>query len=118
MKAIVMIAHGSKKELSNNEFRSLVKEVEILKENEYQKVIASFLEFEQPDIKTACLGLSKEGFNEIVLYPYFLNSGKHVVVDIPNIVKELKEEYPNIRFTLLPHFGLSKSISKIIATNL
>lgn len=118
MKALVLIAHGSKKEKSNEEFRNLVSQVREVNLDKYQKIIPAFLEMESPSIQNVVKELSFKNITSITFYPFFLNSGKHVLVDIPNIIEELKKEYPEIEFKLLPHFGLSSKIVSIISQDI
>ncbi len=113
MKAIIFIAHGSKKEKSNEEFLSLVDKI-IEEDKIFDLKKAAFLELATPDIKSVVTEFIIKGANDISFYPYFLNSGRHVLSDIPEIVEELKKEHLNIKFRLLPHFGESKKIEKII----
>jgi len=114
MKALILIAHGSKKEESNEEFRELVNTIKSNDINKYETIETAFLEFVEPSIEDIAERLYKEGIQEITFYPYFLNSGKHVVIDIPNIMESLKLRYPKMKFIQLPHFGLSKKIASII----
>lgn len=118
MKALVLIAHGSKKDKSNQEFRDLVKEIKEQSKDKYSEIEASFLEFESPSIEELTHKLYEKNIKDISFYPYFLNSGKHVSIDIPNIIKELENKYQDASFTLLPHFGLSKNISNIICNDI
>ncbi|WP_419768063.1 sirohydrochlorin chelatase [Arcobacter sp.] len=115
MRALLLVAHGSKKDKSNEEFRHLVKEIKVLNSNKYEKIKSAFLEFAEPSIEEVVKELSIENVIEISIYPYFLNSGKHVVSDIPNILIALENKYPNIKFKLFPHFGSSQKISTIIS---
>lgn len=115
MKAIIFIAHGSKKEKSNQEFRDLVEEIKKTNSKKYEIIETAFLEFVKPSIEEIIERIYLKGSTEITLYPYFLNSGKHVTNDIPDIVNNLKSIYPNIKFSILPHFGLSDKISFIIS---
>lgn len=117
MNGLIMIAHGSKKKLSNNEFLNLVEEIE-KKNDSFSKVEASFLEFATPDIDSVVKNFLNNGISKIYFYPYFLNSGKHVSVDLPDIINNLKKTYPLIEFILLPHFGVSDKISGIIIEDL
>lgn len=117
MKAIVFIAHGSKKEKSNNEFLALVDEIS-KKDEEYDLKKAAFLELATPDIKSIVTEFIIKGAKDITFFPYFLNSGKHVISDIPEIVEELKKEHLDIKFRLLPHFGQSKKIPDIILNDI
>ena len=113
MRAIIFIAHGSKKEQSNEEFKELVEAISH-KDKTYGLKKAAFLELSSPDIKSVVTEFIIKGAREIVFYPYFLNSGKHVLVDLPKIVDELKNEHRNILFKVLPHFGQSEKIEDII----
>jgi sirohydrochlorin ferrochelatase len=117
MKGLILIAHGSKKELSNNEFLSLVDNVRS-KDIVFDLIDAAFLEFAKPDIKDLVEVFISKNINDVYFYPYFLNSGKHVTIDLPNIINSLKLKYSNINFKLLPHFGLSSNITDIIINDL
>ncbi len=48
-----------------------------------------------------------EGATSITVLPYFLNSGRHVVEDIPNIINRCTARHTNINISLLPHLGAS-----------
>lgn len=111
--ALIIIAHGSKKESSNNEFISMVDSIRDSSEH-YDFIEASFLELASPSIEYSVNKLSAKNVNKIDFYPFFLNSGKHVVVDIPNIVDELSNRYSEIEFNILRHFGKSDNIESII----
>lgn len=118
MKALILIAHGSKKKESNEEFRELVKLIREKNSHKYQNIIAAFLEMESPSIENVVKELSSKKISSITFYPFFLNSGKHVINDIPNIIQNLKEEYVDIEFNLLPHFGQSSKIVSIISQDI
>jgi len=72
------------------------------------------LEFAQPTIFMIVETQIQRNINKIYLYPYFLNPGKHVTVDLPTILTTLQNQYPEITFILLNYFGKSNSISDII----
>ncbi|MGK0256187.1 MAG: sirohydrochlorin ferrochelatase, partial [Arcobacteraceae bacterium] len=42
----------------------------------------------------------------------------HVTVDIPDLIEEFKSKYLEINFTILPHFGQSKTITDIILSDI
>jgi len=118
MKALVIIAHGSKKDSSNNEFLSMVNRIKQKDENSYDFIEAAFLELASPSIKITIKYLLKKAIKEIYLYPYFLNSGKHVLIDIPQIVDNLRKENEDIKFELFPYFGSSLYIDTIILNDI
>ena len=57
-----------------------------------------------------------QGASEVLILPYFLAAGRHVIEDIPNIVDEEKTKYPDISITSLPYFGSSPVIVDILKT--
>ena len=116
MKSLIIIAHGSRKETSNNEVLEIVNQVKISETN-YALVEPAFLEFAHPTLEECVKkSLQKNSF-DIFIYPYFLNSGRHVTTDIPDAIQSLEKSYPQIKFTLLPHFGQSLKINQIILSD-
>ena len=113
MKALILIAHGSKKESSNIEFLKMVENIKN-KNSGYEYTEGCFLELADPDIESTVLKFVLKDIKRVDFYPFFLNSGKHVLIDIPNIVEKLKEKYPQVNLNLLNHFGKSKNIERII----
>lgn len=114
---IIFIAHGSKKEASNEEFINMTKELS-LKLPSFSYICAAFLELASPSIEEVTKEFIEKGVEKIVFYPFFLNSGKHVQIDIPTIVKDLQSFYSNIEFDLLPHFGTSEKIQGLIVNDI
>jgi len=113
MKSLIVIAHGSKKKNSNNEVIEIVKQIKKSK-TQYLLIEPAFLEFATPSIEQSVKKSIDKNYLEIFIYPYFLNSGKHVTSDIPKAIKELEIKYPKAIFTILPHFGQSNKINQII----
>lgn len=118
MRGIVFVAHGSKKASSNDEVLALVERLNVKKAPGKADITAAFLEFAQPDIPQAVKAKIDAKCTCIDIYPYFLNTGKHVGTDIPQIIEELKKLYPDTVFRILPHFGSSMSLADIILNDL
>jgi len=55
-----------------------------------------------------------EGVSSIIVLPYFLNSGRHVVEDIPNILNDCADLYPEINISLAPHLGASSLMMDLL----
>ena len=85
MNALVLIAHGSKRALSNEEFLKLANEIKD-KDTSFTKIEGAFLELASPSIEEVSEKLISQNISKIYFYPYFLNSGKHVSVDLPEIM--------------------------------
>ena len=115
---IIMVAHGSKRAHSNEEFIELVQKVRLKNAINFNDVQYAFLELAHPSIATTIEKMCTQNMDEIYIYPYFLNSGKHVVVDIPNIVSTMQENCKNIKIKIIKHFGESENIPSIISNDL
>jgi sirohydrochlorin ferrochelatase len=118
MKGLLFVAHGSRREESNTEFETMVSNLKTQLSPSYSKIEASFLEFADPGIDQALHAMIHKGMTEIQIYPFFLNSGKHVHHDIPEKICEMKELHPEVDITLLPHFGSSEHILSVITRDL
>ncbi len=115
MTALIIVAHGSRVDSSNKEVITLVQNIK--KENNSLYISYAFLELCNPSLFDEIEKQIEKGIKKIKVFPYFLAAGKHVKSDIPNIIKQLKIKYPNIKFELLPHLGICKGISSLILSN-
>ena len=114
-KALIIVAHGSRKASSNEEVKALSEKTRVLKMKEYTFVITSFLEFAEPSLKESILTCINKGIDEIVVLPYFLASGHHVTRDIPEVIESIKVSYPHVNITLKAHLGSSEGMANLLA---
>lgn len=115
---VLLVVHGSKRNESNAEFIRLCENIRTEKSSEFESVEYAFLEFACPSIESAVKNMYEKNISTIYIYPYFLNSGKHVIVDIPDKVSALQKTYPKIEIEILKHFGSSKNVETIISKDL
>jgi sirohydrochlorin ferrochelatase len=116
MKALLLIAHGSRRKQSNDE---VVLIAERLKQNcvgQYKIVHSGFLELADTLIPDGIKHCVDDGASSITILPYFLNSGRHVVEDIPTIVNETKPHYPDVDIKIAPHLGSSDLMMDLLMT--
>jgi len=83
MHALLLIAHGSRREASNEEVRELAAEFERIVGDRFDRVVPAFLELAEPDIPTGVDLCVEAGATSITAVPYFLSAGRHVANDIP-----------------------------------
>ena len=114
-KSLLVVAHGSRKKISNIEIHQLANNIS-MKLKTFSIVEACFLEIAEPSIPQGIESCVKQGASEVLILPYFLAAGRHVIEDIPNIVDEEKTKYPDILITSLPYFGSSPVIVDILKT--
>ena len=107
MKALLLVAHGSRRQQSNEEVDKLADMLRERCAEEYQIVHSAFLELADTLIPDGIRRCAAEGATEIVVLPYFLNSGRHVVTDIPEEVDSVRDELPGVEIKLASHLGAS-----------
>lgn len=114
MKALLIIAHGSRLQASNDEVIALKNSLEPALLTQFSHLKVGFLELCEPSIKHAITELVTAGFNDIVVMPYFLNKGRHVTEDVPGELEEMRHQFPQVTITSLPYFGRSKLIPQLM----
>lgn len=111
MKSLVIVAHGSRRQASNDEVRELSSRIATITGQQFQQVKAAFLELAEPSIPDGIQQCIDDGAKEIVVFPYFLSAGRHVVEDIPGEVDISRNSNPAIKIDIVPYLG---SIGKIV----
>jgi len=114
VKAILLVAHGSRRKQSNDEVLSLAEKLRNSCSQQYGIVNAAFLELAEVLIPDGIKQCVNDGATSIIVLPYFLNSGRHVVEDIPNIVSSTAAQYPDIEIKIAPHLGASNLMMDLL----
>ena len=114
MKQLLVAAHGSRRASSNEDLSALVASVTPNLGENFDGVSAAFLEFASPSIEEKLTELFEQDATEVVVLPYFLSAGNHVVRDIPNIVDSVMSEFPGKKVNLLSHIGAFEAMSGVI----
>ncbi len=114
MTALLIAAHGSRLQQSNREVIELAEKMRHSGGIKYDIVHAAFLELCGPYIPEVIQRCVDEGATSITIFPYFLNSGRHVIKDIPDKVRELTRQYPDVTFRLAPHLGAAESMIELM----
>jgi len=118
MKALLIVAHGSRRKESNEEVRRLANRIRENAGPAFDLVMSAFLEISSPQIDSAVADLIDEGATEIKVFPYFLSAGTHVVNDIPRIIREERDAHPGVHLEILPHMGALQGISTLILSQI
>jgi len=115
MRALLIVAHGSRLVESNAEIAMLSKKVARIAEENFPLVACAFLELADPSIPQGVAQMVEEGADSIVVVPYFLAQGTHVKNDIPKAVLQAQAEHPNVSITISNYFGASGSVPEMLA---
>ena len=114
-KALLLAAHGSRKKVSNIEIHQLANNI-LLKSQVFDIVEACFLEIAKPSIPDGIKSCIEKNASEILIMPYFLAAGMHVIEDIPGIVDKERLKHKGVIIKSLPYFGSSPVIVDILKT--
>lgn len=114
MKALVITAHGSRKKESNDEILRLAQKVKQLRTHDFDSVSAAFIQFTEPLLPSEIEKLAARGAEKIIVFPYFIGAGSHVIKDIPDIIYDASETHPDIRFSVTAHLGGIDGIEHLV----
>ena len=114
MKAFLILAHGSRRARSNEEVIQLAECFGLQNKQDYPIVRAAFMELAEPKIPDTIDAVLAAGATELIILPYFLAAGAHVVTDIPEILHSALADKPDVRFKVLPHIGGAKGMIQLI----
>ncbi len=114
MKGLLLVAHGSRRYESNEEVRHLTAVLQSKVGNQIGTVECAFLELTDPSISEGidlCIG---KGASHVVVLPYFLASGRHVVEDIPAEIAIKQQDHPEVKLEIAPYLGMAPGLSDLL----
>jgi sirohydrochlorin ferrochelatase len=114
LKALIIAAHGSRKKESNLEVALLAARVSKKSKGSFGTVEHAFLQIAEPLLENKIKELVQKGAKKIVIFPFFIGSGSHILVDIPELVQQAKITYKHVEFKLTRHLGKIEAIEDII----
>jgi sirohydrochlorin ferrochelatase len=101
--ALLLIAHGSRRAEANADLEHVAAAVR--DRGRYPVVQVSYLELAEPNIEGGGAMCVEAGATDVILLPYFLSPGKHVVEDLAAARDRLAERFPAVRFALAEPLG-------------
>lgn len=131
-KVLVVVSHGSKREVSNEEFKIFISDLNKLNSkpkeklesgsfelNEfYIKIEGAHLEFADPQLEPVMHELIKKGYHNFDILPLFIFAGYHVLEDIPGRMEKIKQNYPQIDYEILKHPAANNDFAAYIFENI
>ena len=110
--ALLLIAHGSRRTEANAELDRIAERLR--ERGRYPIVQSSFLEIAEPSIEDGGAKCVERGATKVVMLPYFLSPGRHVVEDLTAARTKLCERFPAVRFSLAEPLGSHPLILDVI----
>jgi len=101
--ALLVIAHGSRRAEANAELVAVCESLRA--RGRYPIVQPAYLELAEPGIAAGGSACVAAGATEVILLPFFLSPGKHVVEDLAAARDDLSRTFPDATFTLADALG-------------
>lgn len=111
--ALLLIAHGSRRAEANADLEHLARQLR--PDPMFVHVQPSYLELCEPTIHAGGVHCVTAGANLVVLVPYFLSAGVHVVQDLTEARDHLAKAYPHVEFRLAEPLGRHPLLANIVA---
>lgn len=113
-KALLIIAHGSRRADANRYLEKLPAELEADIKDRFLKVACAYLQFNGPYAWDTISELVQEGVRHIVIFPFFLSAGGHVTSDIPELIQQAEAQFPDVVFETITFLGGLKGLKDLI----
>ena len=113
MKAILLIDHGSVRTEANEMLEAVAA---LVRQIAGAGVIvhAAHMELAKPSIAAGFRHCVEEGATEVIAFPYMLSPGKHSTRDIPRLVAEAAEAFPDVAYRVTEAFGLHEKLAEVV----
>ncbi|MDG1249270.1 MAG: CbiX/SirB N-terminal domain-containing protein [Gammaproteobacteria bacterium] len=114
MKALLLVAHGSRRTVSNIEIAVVATSLRKQVSDDFAFTRHAFLEIAQPSIPDAIDELIADGADDITVLCYFLSAGRHVREDVPAFVEDKRKQYPEVKLSLAPYLGQAPDLIGVL----
>ncbi len=110
--AILLMGHGSRVAEANNALYDIAAMVKT--QGGFEIVEVSFREQHAPNIQKGIDACVAQGAQQILLYPYFLFAGAHVLEDLPEEMDEAKKRHPGLELKMGKPLGAHPKLAEIV----
>lgn len=114
--AVLLIAHGSRRAEANDDLQQLADAVR--ERGNYPIVEIAYLEIASPTIPDGAEQCVQQRASSVLMLPYFLSAGAHVVNDLKKHRNELSEKFPTVHFICCPPLGLHPKMIDVVFARL
>ena len=112
--ALVLFAHGARDPRWAQPFQKL--QAIASERLPHAQVDLAFLELMEPRLPAVVSQLADAGCTQVSVVPVFLGQGGHVLRDLPPLIQELREKYPQLELTVADAVGESAAVLEAIAS--
>lgn len=110
--ALLLIAHGSRRPEANADLEFLAEKLR--HRDQFSHVQPSFLELCEPGIIAGGIICAEKGATQVIMVPYFLSAGIHVVEDLTEARDQLRSRFPSVHFLLAEPLGRHPLLQDVV----
>lgn len=114
MTALLLILHGSPRPESAAPALCIAEKLEA--SGRYQQVVVAYMECNQPTIAAGVDICVAAGATTIIAMPYLLHAGRHLVLDVPNQLRESAASHAGVNVLFTDPLGFSPAIADCLET--
>jgi sirohydrochlorin ferrochelatase len=111
--AVLLIAHGSRHAPANDDLHRLA--AQLAGRGEYSIVEPCFLELAEPDIRAGGDRCVARGATRVLMVPYLLAAGVHLLRDLAAARDDLWRHHPGVEFRLGPALGPHPLLEQLVS---
>lgn len=109
--AILLMGHGSRVAEANNALHAIA---DMVRQQGYEIVEVAFREQHAPNIQVGIDACVAQGAERVLLYPYFLFAGAHVLEDLPAEMVEARQRHPGVEMLMGQPLGAHPKLGEIV----
>ena len=110
--ALLLIAHGSRRSDANADLVHVADEV--IARGVFFHVQVTYLELAEPNIARGGEMCVEQGATSVVMLPYFLSPGVHVIDDLTEARDRLANQFPTVEFRLAAPLGRHPKLIEVV----
>jgi sirohydrochlorin ferrochelatase len=112
LEAIILLGHGSRVPEAG---QGMARVAERLKEKYgYPLVECCFMSRLGPHFPETLAACVRQGASRVVVIPYFLHTGLHILLDIPEMMQEEAGKYPQVQIVFGRSLGFDESLVDLV----
>lgn len=109
--AAILVGHGS---IHSDSGKSMIRIAARLREQAIMPIVeAGFLNYNQPTLADAVHKSKARGATTVIVQPYFLIDGHYASKALPQLVRDVAETEPMLRFTIAETLGYHPALLKL-----
>jgi len=114
MTRLVLFAHGSADSRWKRPFEELAASLQ--QTLGISAIRLAYMQFAEPTLSDVATEAARDGVGQLRVLPVFLAAGAHIERDVPQLVCEVQERYPQLDVVLLPPIGNDRRVAQLLRT--